>query len=295
MSEIAASELVLNPDGSVYHLALKEEQIMNDVLLVGDPGRVDLITSMMDKVTAQAHNREFYTKVASFNGKQITVMSTGIGTDNIDIAINELDAAVNIDLLKREIKKEKRSLNLIRLGTSGAMQEDIPVDSLVASKYGLGFDGLMNYYQWKATKDEVSLRDAFIYHMGYPLELAKPYIVESDQNLRLKIAPSYEAGITATASGFYAPQGRVLRVPLAHSSLNDDISNFTWEKERVTNYEMETSALYGLSRALGHHACTVCAIIANRKRGEYSKDYKVTVKRMIGEVLERLTAHWGNS
>jgi uridine phosphorylase len=291
MSQIAASELVLNPDGSVYHLALHEEHVKDYVLLVGDPGRVDLITSMMDKVTAQAHNREFYTKVASYNGMQITVMSTGIGTDNIDIAINELDAAVNIDLKNRSIKSEKRSLNLIRLGTSGALQEDIPVDSLVASKFGLGFDGLMNYYQWKPTKEEISLRDAFIHHMAYPMDLAKPYIVESNQDLRLKISAAYESGITATASGFYAPQGRVLRIPLAHQDLNENLSSFEWNKERITNYEMETSALYGLSRALGHNACTVCAIIANRKRGEYSKDYKTTVKRMIAEVLERLTAH----
>jgi len=290
MSGIASSELVLNPDGSVYHLALHPEHVKDHVLLVGDPGRVDLITSMMDKVTAQAHNREFYTKVATYRGKEITVMSTGIGTDNIDIAINELDAAVNIDLKSREIKKEHRSLNLIRLGTSGALQEDIPVDSLVASKYGLGFDGLMNYYRWESAKEEISLRDAFIHHTAYPMDLAKPYMVESDQDLRLKIAPAMTSGITATASGFYAPQGRVLRIPLAHPEMNENISSFTWKEERVTNYEMETSALYGLSRTLGHKACTVCAIIANRKRQEYSKDYKVTVKRMIGEVLERLTA-----
>ncbi len=291
MKEIAPSELVLNPDGSVYHLALKENQVMDSVILVGDPGRVDLIASYADKVLSETHNREFYTKVIRYNGSDITVMSTGIGTDNIDIAINELDAAVNIDLEKRMIKPEKRSLNLIRLGTSGAMQEDIPVDSLVASKYGLGFDGLMNYYQWNPSKDEIALRDAFIFHTAYPMDLAKPYIVESDQDLRLRIAPTLISGITATASGFYAPQGRVLRVGLAHPDLNEDISSFSWMDERVTNYEMETSALYGLGRTLGHRTCTICAIIANRKRKEYSKDYKLVVKQMVTEVLERLTSH----
>ena len=291
MKEIAPSELVLNPDGSVYHLALKENQVMDSVILVGDPGRVDLIASYADKVLSETHNREFYTKVIRYNGSDITVMSTGIGTDNIDIAINELDAVVNIDLEKRMIKPEKRSLNLIRLGTSGAMQEDIPVDTLVASKYGLGFDGLMNYYQWNPSKDEISLRDAFMFHTAYPMELAKPYIVESDQDLRLRIAPALISGITATASGFYAPQGRVLRVGLSHPDLNEDISSFSWMDERVTNYEMETSALYGLGRTLGHRTCTICAIIANRKRREYSKDYKLVVKQMVTEVLERLTSH----
>ncbi len=289
--KLGASELVLNPDGSVYHLALHPEHVQDDVIVVGDPGRVDLICSMMDEVIAEVRRREFYTKVARYNGKTITVMSTGIGTDNIDIAINELDAAVNIDLNKREEKANKRSLNIIRLGTSGALQEDIPVDTMVASKYGLGLDGLLNFYDAGFTKSEIALRDAFIYDTAYPMPLAKPYIVESDQDLRLKIAPGLRTGITATASGFYAPQGRVLRLGLEHPELNRSMTGFRWKDEMITNYEMETSALYGLSRALGHQACTVCAIIANRLRKEYSKDYKATVRTMVGEVLERLTAH----
>lgn len=288
---LESSELVLNPDGSLYHIALRPEQIEDNVIVVGDPGRVDLIATFLEGVGPSIRNREFYTKTGSFNGSRITVMSTGIGTDNIDIAINELDAAVNIDLNTREVKSEKRTLNIIRLGTSGALQEDIPVDTCVASKFGLGFDGLLNYYKTEYTKTERSLRDAFIYDTTYPMNLAKPYVVESDQDLRLKIAPGLVQGITATASGFYAPQGRVLRLQLAHPELNKDFTAFRWGDERVTNYEMETSALYGLGRSLGHRTCTVCAIIANRLRKEYSKDYKATVKLMIGEVLERLTAH----
>jgi uridine phosphorylase len=283
------SELVLNPDGSVYHIALKPHQVKENVIVVGDPGRVDLIASLCEAEIDQAHNREFYTKVVRYNGHEITVMSTGIGTDNIDIAINELDAAVNIDLEKREPKTEFRQLNIIRLGTSGALQEDIPIDSCIASKYGLGFDGLMNYYDWSASREEKDLRDAFIYDTSYSMRLAKPYIVEGNQDLRLRIAPGMEAGVTATASGFYAPQGRELRAQLKFPELNAAITAFKYQDERVTNYEMETSALYGLSKMLGHSACTVCAIIANRLRGEYSKDYKSTVKSMVGETLERLT------
>lgn len=264
---------------------------MDDVIVVGDPGRVDLITSMMDEVTATVSNREFYTKVARYNGRTITVMSTGIGTDNIDIAVNELDAAINIDLATRTIKKERRSINIVRLGTSGALQEDIPVDTMVASKYGLGLDGLLNFYNVELTSEEKSLRDAFIYDMTYPMTLAKPYVVESDLDLRLKVAPDLRTGITATASGFYAPQGRSLRLALNHPEMNEGMTAFNWKDERICNYEMETSAIYGLSRGLGHKACTVCAVIANRLRKEYSKDYKATVKTMVGEVLERLTAH----
>lgn len=284
------SELILNSNGSLYHIALTPDQVHDTVIVVGDPARVDLIAGMCDEVKATIHNREFYTKLVRYNGMDITVMSTGIGTDNMDIAINELDAAVNIDLESREVKAEKRSLSIIRLGTSGALQEDIPVDSLLASKYGLGLDGLLNYYDVEYTKEERSIRDAFIYDTSYPMTLSKPYIVESHQDLRLKIAPDMRSGITATACGFYGPQGRQLRIGLEHPEYNERMSSFRYQNEMVSNYEMETSALYGLSRALGHRACTVCAIIANRLRKEYSKDYQVTVKQMVGEVLERLTS-----
>ena len=285
------SELVVNPNGSLYHIALKPDQVMDRIIVVGDPSRVDLIASLCEEVRDTVHNREFYTKLVRHNGMDITVMSTGIGTDNMDIAINELDAAVNIDLESREVKKEKRSLEIIRLGTSGALQEDIPVDSLMASEYGLGLDGLLNFYDVDYTKEERSIRDAFIYDTAYSMTLAKPYVVESDFDLRLKIAPDMRSGITATACGFYGPQGRQLRVGLKYPEFNKGITKFSYQDTRICNYEMETSALYGLSRALGHRAFTVCAVIANRLRSEYSKDYKVTVREMVGEVLERLTSH----
>ncbi|NND93779.1 MAG: nucleoside phosphorylase [Flavobacteriales bacterium] len=288
---LESSELVLNPDGSLYHIALRPNQVNDDVIVVGDPGRVDLIATFLDSVSSGIQNREFYTRVGSYNGTRLTVMSTGIGTDNIDIAINELDAAVNIDLQKRVPKEFRRSLRIIRLGTSGALQEDIKVDTCVSSKYGLGLDGLMNYYQVEFTSSERSLRDAFIFDTTYPLNLAKPYVVESDVDLRLRIAPDLVQGITATASGFYAPQGRVLRIPLAHPGLNQSFTEFSWNNQQIVNYEMETSALYGLGRRLGHRTCTVCAVIANRLRKEYSKDYQATIRSMVAEVLERLTAH----
>ncbi|NNC83533.1 MAG: nucleoside phosphorylase [Flavobacteriales bacterium] len=288
---LESSELVLNPDGSLYHIALLPHHVKDHVIVVGDPGRVDLIASFLDTVEATVSNREYYTKVGRYRGMDLTIMSTGIGTDNIDIAINELDAAVNIDLEKREVKTELRSLNIVRLGTCGALQEDIQVDQAVVSKYGLGFDGLLNFYSVDQTKDEISIRDAFIYDTAYPMPLAKPYIIEGDQDLRLKIAPGLLSGITATASGFYAPQGRSLRLDLEYPEMNRSLREFKWKEERIINFEMETSALYGLSRALGHQACTVCAVIANRLRKEYSRDYKATVKEMVGEVLERLTSH----
>ncbi len=286
--EIAPSELILNEDGSAYHIALRDEHVMDNVILVGDMGRVDLIAKHFDSVDHVRKNREFYSKVGKYKGKEITVLSTGIGTDNIDIVINELDVAVNIDVKKRQFRQEKRSLNLIRIGTSGALQEDVPVDSFVASKYGLGFDGLLNFYETKFDKDEIALRDALIYHCAYPQRLTKPYIVESDQDLRLKVGYGMTMGITATASGFYAPQGRVLRLALQYEDLLEKYTSFKWNDERITNFEMETAALYGLGSMLGHKTLTVCAIIANRLRGEYSADYHKTVEGLIETVLDRL-------
>ena len=286
--QIPPSELILNADGSAYHIVLKAEHVKENVLLVGDMGRVHRIARHFDKVEYSIQNREFFTKVGTYKGKEITVMSTGIGTDNIDIAINELDVAVNIDVDKRSFKENKRKLNLIRIGTSGALQEDVEVDSFVASKYGLGLDGLLNFYETKYSKDEKALRDAFIYHCAYPQRLTRPYIVEGNQDLRLKIGYGMTMGITATASGFYAPQGRILRLELEYDDLIKKINSFEWNDERVTNFEMETSALYGLGSLLGHNTLTVCAIIANRLKGEFSKDYKKTVDGLIETVLDRI-------
>jgi len=286
--ELAPSELIINKDGSAYHIALKDEHVKDNVIVVGDMGRVDRIAKHFDSIDFTIKNREFYTKVGKYRGKEITVMSTGIGTDNIDIAIQELDVAVNIDLDKRCFRENKRSLNIIRIGTSGALQEDIQVDSFVAGKFGLGFDGLLNFYDAEYDKNEISLRDAFIFHTTYPSRLSKPYVVESNQDLRLQIARGMAMGITATACGFYGPQARVLRLGLQYNELQPTYRTFNWNDERITNFEMETSALYGLSSLLGHKAVTVCAIIANRLKGEYSKDYKKTVDGLIETVLDRI-------
>ena len=290
MSQFAASELPLNEDGSIYHLALHPEEIAHTILIAGDPARAKKIASYFDRIEFERQNREFCTLTGELNGQRLSAMSTGIGTDNIDIALNELDALVNIDLEKRTIKQQHTSLNIIRLGTCGALQEDLEIDSYVASKYGLGFDGLLNYYQIDYNPIEKSLRDAFIAHSSYPLEWAKPYIVEGDQELRLKIAFDLIHGITATAPGFYAPQGRQLRILKYHPDMNISLQSFEWKSERIINFEMETSALFGLSKAMGHQAATICTVVANRLRKEKSNDYKKAVAGMIELTLERLTA-----
>lgn len=288
--KIAESELVLNSDGSIYHLKLKPEHIGNDILIVGDPGRVAKISSHFDTIEHQIQNREFVTHTGTLNGKRITALATGIGTDNIDIVLNELDALVNIDLETRTIKKQKTSLNIIRLGTSGALQEDVPVDSMVLSSYGLGLDGLMNFYDSKAVLEE-EMAAAFIDHTAWGEKLSAPYLVKASDSLEALLGDGMIKGITATAPGFYGPQGRILRLPVAYPSQNDKLTSFNYQGQRITNYEMETSALYGLGKLLGHNTCTICAIIANRIVKKYSKDYNVTVTKMIKIVLERLTSN----
>ena len=283
------SELPLNKDGSIYHLALHPEDVADIIIIAGDPERARMISSFFETIRLEKSNREFHTFTGIMNGKEITTMSTGIGTDNIDIVLNELDALKNIDLVSREIKAVHSPMQIVRLGTCGALQEDIEVDSMVSSKYGLGLDGLLNYYNAEYTKIEVSIRDAFIYHTSYPIQWAKPYIVEGDQDLRIKIAYDSHSGITATAAGFYGPQGRELRLDKYHPDMNELMTSFKFDKERIVNYEMETSALYGLARNLGHSACTVCTVLANRLRKEKSTDYKSSVKTMVETILGRLT------
>lgn len=286
---IPPSELIINPDGSIYHIKLKEEHIADNVIVVGDQGRVELISSFFDSIEAKIQSREFVTHVGSYKGKRITVMSTGIGTDNIDIAINELDAAVNIDLNSRQVKEKKRVLNILRIGTSGALQEDIPVDSFLLSTHGLGLDGLMHHYNFTHNSEEQNIIDAFDTQVKWSSSLPSPYVVEGSKTLfdRLKTA-EMKYGITATASGFYGPQGRQLRLVPTNAGLNEELTGFSIENHRVTNFEMETSALFGFGRLLGHNCATVCAIIANRIRKEYSKDYKKTVKALVEVVLDQL-------
>lgn len=286
---IAESELILNPDGSIYHLHLHPENIADDIILVGDPGRVETISAYFDRIEFRQANREIHTHTGYIGNKKLTVLSTGMGTDNLDIVMNELDALCNIDLNTRIPKSDHKSLNLIRLGTSGALQKEIPVDTFLASSYGVGIDGLLYFYKKVEDVIDQEMTQAFLKDTHWPNLLPKPYMVAGSQKLLNSVGAGFTKGITATAPGFFGPQGRVLRLDLAYPDLNQRISSFSFKGQKLTNFEMETSALYGLSKALGHDAMTVCAIIANRDRKEYSKDYKVTVKKLIEELLAKLT------
>ncbi len=287
-TQIAASELIVNPDGSIYHLKLKPEHVAPNVIVVGDPGRVELISSKFENIEYKIQNREFITHTGFYKGKRVTVLATGIGTDNIDIVLNELDAAVNIDLENRTVKEKHTRLNIIRIGTSGALQKDIPVDSFVASTHGLGLDGLLPFYKGLAEVNEKELTEEFILQTKWNNEFNRPYIVKGSDELIQKIAFDFHQGITATANGFYGPQGRMLRLELQRNDLNELLNQFAYKNHRITNFEMETSALYGLGKLLGHNTCTVCAIVANRMAQQYSKDYKSAVEKLITIVLERL-------
>ena len=290
MKKIAESELILNPDGSIYHLKLRPEHISENIIFVGDQGRVETISKHFSNIECKIQNREFLTHTGTYNGKRITALSTGLGPDNIDIVLNELDALVNIDLQKREIKDNKTSLNIVRLGTSGALQGDIPVDNYVMSEYGLGFDGLLNFYQTdkKIFTDEIT--DAFIKHTEWDSKLARPYTIKASELLMNKLGEGFFKGITATASGFYGPQGRQLRIIPADPFLNEKMETFNFNGNRITNFEMETSALYGLGAMLGHNTLTVCAIIANRISKQFSKDYHPAVEKLIQTILDRITS-----
>lgn len=288
-SSLEASELVLNPDGSVYHIALKNEDIADHVILVGDPGRVAEVASFFDEIELERSHREFNTITGRFKDKRVTALSTGIGTDNIDIVVNELDAAVNIDLEKRVRKENRRSLNLIRLGTCGALHEDLPVDSFIATKYALGFDGLPYYYKSSFNETEQRMADAFKKDCKWPDELAKPYIKSASKVLSNKLAFDLKQSITATATGFYGPQGRSLNLEKSIGDMHESFRSFNHDGERILNFEMESSALYALASELGHHALTICTVVANRSIMEFSKDYKSAVRKMIFQSLERLT------
>ena len=284
------SELIINPDGSVYHIKLKPEHIAPTVIVVGDQNRVETISRHFQKVEFKIQSREFATHTGIYNNTPITVLSTGIGTDNIDIVMNELDAAVNIDLEKRVAKEKHTSLDIIRLGTSGALQPDIEVDSFVASAYGLGLDGLIYFYKYNQAILEKDLMDAFMKQTNWNEKLPFPYIVKASDKLLNKIAGELRQGITATASGFFGPQGRELRIPLAYPELNQKIEKFEFKGKVITNFEMETSALYALGKTLGHNTLTVCDIIANRVNRTYSKDYKKSIEELIEYVLVKITS-----
>lgn len=286
--KIKNSELILNPNGSIYHLNLKPEHIAKDVIFVGDQNRVDRITKHFDAIEFTIQKREFKTSTGSYKGKRLTVISTGIGPDNIDIVMNELDALVNIDLTTRTVKKEITSLNIIRIGTSGSLQADIPVDSFVLGKYGLGFDGMLHSYDCKHILQK-EIEDAFIAHTQWDERKARPYIVENSKKLQNRLAgDKVFIGFTGTAVGFYGPQGRVLRLTLQDNELNNKIDSFNFNGIKVTNLEMETSAIYGLAKLLGHNACSMNAIIANRANGTFSEDPYKVVDDLILYTLNKL-------
>jgi uridine phosphorylase len=289
MNQLAASELILNPDGSIYHLNLRPEQLANTVILVGDPERVEHITKHFDHIEHRVRRREFHTQTGTYRGKRMSVVSTGIGTDNIDIVLNELDALVNIDLEKREIKETKTQLDIVRVGTSGSIQKEIPVDAILASKMAVGFDSLLHYYQ----SDHVQLHD---YNDALEAHLkigsgSKPYVVEGDSELLASFEDAkLFSGFTATNVGFYAPQGRVLRLALKDQEFKDRVGSFEFRGDKITNLEMETSGIYGMSKLLGHRALSINAIIANRATGEFSKDAGKVVNEAITFTLDKLSA-----
>ncbi len=287
---IKHSELILNNNGSIFHLHLKPEQISDQIILVGDPARVDTIAQFFDKIDFTVQNREFKTITGWFNGKKISVISTGIGTDNIDIVLNELDALVNIDLDKREKKTTHRSLNIVRIGTSGGLQDDLPVNSFVVSEKSIGFDGLLNYYANRDAYCDLEFEKTFTNYTDWSDKLAAPYTVDASPELLRKFnTNTFTKGVTISAPGFYAPQGRELRLALAFPDLNKRIESFRYNKLRITNFEMESSAIYGLSKMLGHQALTVCLIIANRVNLSANENYQSEMKRLIEIVLLNLT------
>ena len=287
---IKQSELILNNDDSIFHLHLKQEHISTQIILVGDPARVDIISSHFSKIDFTVQNREFKTVTGWYNDKKLSVISTGIGTDNIDIVVNELDAIVNIDLETREIKAKHTTLNIVRIGTSGGLQTYLPVNSFVVSQKSIGFDGMLNYYANRENVCDLDFEEAFKKFTNWGESLPTPYVVDASELLISKFNGSeFKKGVTISAPGFYGPQGRVLRLPLAAPQLNNLIEDFEFNSHKITNFEMESSAIYGLSKMLGHEALTVCLIIANRVSLTANENYRSEMKRLILLVLDRLT------
>ncbi len=287
---IAESELIINPDGSVFHLHIRPEQLADIVILVGDPGRVDMVAEFLTDIECRNASREFVSVTGKYNGKRLTVLSTGIGTDNIDITMNELDALANVDFETREVKPEHRTLTVLRIGTCGAIQPDIPLGSYIFSHISVGCDGLMNWY---ADRDKVSIlemEEAFKEHVHWNRHLPSPYFVRASEKLISKFEDCTVKGVTIAASGFYGPQGRVIRMPLAMPDMVDDFESFRFGEYRITNFEMEGSAVAGIAAHLGHEAGTVCCAIANRHLKSSNPDYKAQVRGLVKLALDKLTA-----
>lgn len=285
---IPPSELVLDPNGAPYHIGVKSENLSTDIVLVGDQERVEAVSKFFSSIEHEHQNREFRSATGLYNGKRISVLSTGIGTDNVDIVVNELDAAFNIDLESRQEKDEKTSLNLLRLGTSGSLQPEIDVDSFVCSAYAIGLDNVLHYYE-ENIQDHI-LTEHVRKKMGQAYQFIKAYGVKGSSRLLQRVGDGLHHGITLTASGFYGPQGRELRLAKRYPELNVQLSSIEYDKLKVTNYEMETSALFALGGMLGHNCMTICLIIANRFKGAFSENYKEKMNELIEQSLDRLTA-----
>jgi uridine phosphorylase len=285
MKSIAASELIINNRGAVYHLNCRPEELAHTIITVGDPDRVREVSKYFDSIECKNNHREFVTHTGLIGSKRISVVSTGIGPDNIDIVLNELDALVNIDFETRIIKENLTQLKIIRVGTSGSLQEEIPVDSFVASTHGLGLDNLMNFYRHSNNDEELQIKQSFVTHTQIDA-LTQPYIFGASPTLLKEFVKDFHHGITVTCPGFYGPQGRMLRLGLAQPNLIDSLTSFTFGSHRISNFEMETSAIYGLGKTLGHHCLSLSAIVANRIKKDFSKDGNAAVENLIVKALE---------
>lgn len=283
------TELITNKDNTIFHLHLTGKEIADRVIIVGDPARVELIGSLLHSIKVKKSNREFHTITGMYSGKEITVISSGIGTDNIDILVNELDAAVNYDLKTKKIKEEKRILNIVRLGTSGGLQADIEPGSYLVSRKAIGFDNVMNYYSDIESFTDKSFESALMKHLKWPDRLSTPYIIDADLGLFERFSSlGLASGLTISAPGFYAPQGRRLSLDPYMPDINDRIQSFRYKDEMICNYEMESSAIYGLSKMLGHRSLTICSVIGNRISGEFLNDYRKSIKTLAKLVLENI-------
>lgn len=288
MRTIPESELIINSDGSVFHLHVKPENLSDKIIMMGDPERVNLTASFFDSIEFETQSREFRTVTGLYKGKRITAISHGIGPDNIDIVITELDALANVDFKTREVKKDFKQLTMVRVGTSGGLQPNCPIGSYVVSEKSIGFDGVLNYYEGRNSVALLDFEDAFKKHVNWSPLHCSPYIVKADEGLVNQIGFDMIKGVTISAIGFYGPQGRYVRMPLANPDLNSKIESFKFKEDIITNYEMESAPLAGLGRLMGHKALTVCAIIANRVAGESNSNYKGSIKDLIKTVLDRI-------
>ncbi len=291
MKTFPASQLIINGDGSAFHLHLQPQYLADKIILVGDQDRVNIVASFFDEgsIECDVQSREFHTITGRYKGKRISCISTGIGTDNCDIVMNEIDALANIDFATRTEKEEKRSLEIVRIGTCGGMQEDIPLGTFLVSEKSIGFDGVLAFYERRDEVCDLGFEDALAEYIHYPAKAARPYVVAANKELVNRIAGTdMMRGCTIAANGFYGPQGRVLRVPIAVPDINERITAFRYEGQRITNYEMEGSCIAGLALHMGHKAMTVCCVIAQRKAEATNTDYKPRIKELIQTVLERL-------